>query len=487
MVFIPMGLKSKVKDPPFLVAVIVVITAYVSIFNFKNLDEFYKEYVHSQERQKYYYQLRSVYVNACDAFQKPQTCDMLIKFRNDDSIRNPYVANSDAKRYLHNAEDIDSRLYSDWHSEEVMMKRLVQKQKTQEVNELRILALNNKNVMSALHNKYDLFSKQNPTPLALLKAQFTHSDWFHLLGNLVFFLFFGACLEQAMGRTWVFGIYFVGGTLGLATQLMLSESHSVFILGASANIFACAGAFLRLYWKQPLQLLFSFFFVLNRTIRLPTWSFFLFFVIIQQISGLTSQEGGGVAYMAHIVGLAFGFAAAHVWSKKNNFVTTSHLIFPYEKTMIATADNLLVCKEKFNALIDVIFYAPSNSEAYQKFYLTYKSCSCEPHCLSSGSQQFFARQSSILIKDLFLEKNLGEVAEIYNLSIDMGCDPKVVIQELIAEDVMHLGNQLYKDQNIAALKNLFSAATQVFSNEQKIAFQQFLDSLLKEKGDEYAS
>lgn len=481
-----MGLKSKVKDPPFLVALIVVVTAYISILNYKNLDEFYKEYVHSEQRQKYFFQLRSLYVDACSAFQDAKTCDYLIKFKNDDSIRNPYVANSDAKRYLINAEDMDSGLYADWHSEEFMLKKLTEKQNVRELNELRIVAFNNKKMMTALHKKYELFSKNNATVGALVKAQFSHSDWLHLIGNLVFFLFFGACLEQAMGRIWLLGIYFIGGTLGLGAQLFLADSNSVFVLGASANIFACAGAFLRLYWKQPLQLLFSFFFVLNRAIQLPTWSFFLFFVVIQQFTGLTTDGNTGIAYVAHIVGMVFGFAAAHVWSKRTQFTASAHLIFPYEKTMLAAAEARGSCKEKFNALIDVIFYAPCNTEAYKKFHSVHEACSCETKCLSKGSQQFFARQSSLFIKECFLKKDAALATEIYVIAEKIGCDLKTVIAHMIVDDVMNLGEYLYQQQNIESLKALFQAALQVFSNQQKAAFQQFLDSLEKEKGVEIA-
>lgn len=487
MVFIPIGLHSKIKDPPYLVAIIVVITAFVSITHFKKLDRFSSDYVNSSESQNYFYQLRSVYVNACDVFQPTQTCDLLIKFKNDDVVRNAFLANDDAKRYLVNAQEIRDNLYSNWHSEEFMRERLREHNRLQELNELVLLSLTHKRNISALHKKYGLLSRHNLHILPVMKAQFTHSDWFHLLGNLVFFLFFGACIEQAMGRSWLLGVYFIGGTLGLISQLALGSSENVYVIGASANIFACAGAFLRLYWKQPLELLFSLFFVVNKTIHLPTWSFFLFFVVIQQISGLTDGGEGNVAYLAHIVGLAYGFSIAHYWAHKKQFVPSKYLIFPYEKEMLASVESRAQCKDKFNALVDLVFYAPNNIEAYEKFHKIHMACGCDPRCLSDGSRQFVGRQTAIVIKQLLLDKNLQTAAHLFSKSMDMGCDAALVLREMTVSDVMTLGNHFYHLKAHAVLDHLFSGAIKTFKDEHKRAFEQFADSIKRERGGENAS
>lgn len=487
MVFIPIGLQSKIKDPPYLVAIIVVLTAFVSITHFKKLDHFYTDYVNSEERQNYYYQLRSVYVNACDIFQPAQTCDLLIKFRNDDSIRNAHLANDDAKRYLINAQEIRDDLYSDWHSEKFMRSRLRVAGRIQELNELVLLSENNQRSMAVLHQKHGLLSKNNLGVMPLIKAQFMHSDWLHLLGNLVFFLFFGACIEQALGRRWLLGIYFVGGTLGLLSQIALGSSSTVYVLGASANIFACAGAFLRLYWKQPLQILFSLFFVVNKEVRLPTWSFFVFFVLIQQISGLTGGEEASVAYLAHLVGLALGFGMADLWVRKTKFKPTKYLIFPYEKEMLAGVESRGPCKEKFNALIDLIFYAPNNIEAYDKFHAIHTACACETKCISDGSRQFVSRQIAIVIKDLLLDKNIPMAAQMFSHGMDIGCDAQLMICQMTAGDVMTLGNHFYRLEAHPLLDALFNAAIKTFTEEQRQAFEQFVDSLKRERGGEHAS
>ncbi len=484
MVFIPFGLQSKVKDPPFLVAIIVVVTAFMSIAKFSKLDEYRTEYVHGEERQKYFFELRSLYVNACDAFQDEKTCDYLIKFKQDDVIRNPYVANKDAERYLINANTLDKNLYSDWHSSAAMLKRLTEKQKTEELNALRILAFNSQEQVIEYQKKYGLLSQGNLGPLTLIEAQFTHSDWFHLLGNLAFFLFFGACLEQAMGRWWLLRIYFLGGSLGLLAQVFAVSSSTLFIVGASANIFACAGAFLRLYWKQPLHVLFSFFFVMNKPIKLPTWSFFVFFVLIQQLTGLTSGEGTSVAYLAHMVGLAIGFGLAHLWMMQKKFVPSKYLIFPYESEMLARVEARSGCKDKLNTLVDLLFYAPNNIEAYRRFHKVAKSCSCETPCMSAGSQKFYGQQISNMVKELLLDKKIEASAQIYFMSQELECDTETVIQHLTADDIMLLGNCFYKQKKIAVLEKLFQAAVETFPQEHKQVFAQFLDSLTREKGEQ---
>jgi membrane associated rhomboid family serine protease len=481
MVFIPIGLQSKVKDPPFLVAIIAVITAFISIGAFHQLSEYQLSYVESVEQQKYFFQLRSLYVNTCDVFQDNKTCEYLIKFKNEDSIRSPYAANSDAKRYLVNAEQMDNRLFLDWHSAEAMTKRFTEKQKIEELNAIHLLTFDYQKRAAADHKKFGLLSKNNTTVYSVIKAQLTHADWFHLIGNLVFFMFFGACLEQAMGRTWVFGIYVMGGTLGLLAQVFLSSESPSYVLGASANIFACAGAFLRLYWKNSLQILFSFFFVMNKTIKLPTWSFFVFFVLMQQVSGITVEGDTGVAYLAHLVGLSVGFCVAHVWMMKKNFVPTKYLIFPYENEMLAGVESRSNCKEKLNSLVDLLFYAPSSVLGYKKFYAIVKKCSCEQKCVATGTQHFYTQQISVAIKELLLDKNCDQAIELYSHTHELGCDPKIAIQHLTVDDILIFGNYFYQNQRIDILKSLFTAAVHIFPKEQKYAFAEFLDSINREK------
>lgn len=470
-----------------MVAIIVVITAFVSITHFKILDQFHADYVNDKGRQNYYYQLRSVYVNSCEIFQPPQVCDMLAKFKNNDMVRNPYLANADAKRYLTSIAKLNGDIYSNWHSESFMRKRFTKHGRVQELNELVVLSMNNKSSLNEMHRNYGLLSRANFGIITTIKAQITHSDWFHLIGNLIFFLFFGACVEQAMGRRWLLGIYFVGGTLGLITQLALAGSSTVFVLGASANIFACAGAFLRLYWKQPLELFFSFFFVANRTIRLPTWSFFVFFVLIQQISGLTTGDETGIAYLAHLVGLGYGFGIAHYWSIENHFVPTNYMIFPYEKEMLARVTNSGPCKERYNLLIDLIFYAPNNLEAYEKFYSINKACTCETRCLSQGSRKFIGRQMATPLKQLLLDKEVAKAAQLFSKSVELECPGAEVLTYATASDVMTLANLFYKEKSYDLIDALFSAAILTFTADQRMAFEQFLDSLKREREGKHAS
>lgn len=110
-----------------------------------------------------------------------------------------------------------------------------------------------------------------PTALGLLVGPFWHNHLYHLLGDLVSFLFFGALLEMLAGRLY-FALACAAGlwlsnplTLALTSGPLHSlwpEGYANFLLevdyGSSNAIYAFVGA-LAVYVRRPLWLLLPFF------------------------------------------------------------------------------------------------------------------------------------------------------------------------------------------------------------------------------------
>ncbi|MCB9073394.1 MAG: rhomboid family intramembrane serine protease [Bdellovibrionaceae bacterium] len=485
MIFIPIGLQAKIKDPPFLVAGIIVVTVFLSILNFPILSKYEKDFYNHPQRQKYFFQLRSLYIKNCDIFQKEDMCAVLKEFQKNDSIRNPLVAHSDLLRYFQALSKQKTKDYQSivgvWQDESFVRKGLSVNDRVDALNELRIISVNDDVLIKELQVKAGVYSKKHPSVIALIKAQFIHSDWVHLIGNLIFFFFFGACLEQAVGRSWLMGIYMIGGTIGLYINQLFAPNESAIILGASANIFACAGAFLRLYWQQSLRLWFNFLFVVNKTIELPTWTFFIFFVIVQQVEGV-SRGAAGVAYIAHIVGFAVGAVMAHMWSQQKKFNPNKDIIFPYEKTMIEEITNThLGCARKIDLALDVMYYHPLNSVAYQKLFDVLTSCDCTKRCVLQEQTRFVEEQASYLLKEYLKEKCTEEAGSFYLELNNFKTTSLLLLKELTSEDIIRLGNNLYTRGYKNEVKELFRMVAEESNAEIKIVFDQFLDSLEREE------
>ena len=82
------------------------------------------------------------------------------------------------------------------------------------------------------------------------------------------------------------------------------------LVGASGAISAVLGAFLYLFPRARVTSLLPFLFFLP--LRFPAWVTLPFWAALQWAAAGQQAKGPGVAYLAHVVGFAVGFACAWV-------------------------------------------------------------------------------------------------------------------------------------------------------------------------------
>jgi membrane associated rhomboid family serine protease len=180
----------------------------------------------------------------------------------------------------------------------------------------------------ALNDQTGFVSANSISLSSLVISQFAHGGWVHLLSNLLFLLCFAASVEMRIGRSLLFGLFFVGGAVGLSAQALLSSEPNQAVIGASAGVSAVGGAFFYLFRRASLKL-WLFLWVDNRVTTAPVaWAFPIFFVS-QDIIGLLAGTSSGVAHLAHLGGLVTGalLAAAIDWFKpvRENFLYHSEM------------------------------------------------------------------------------------------------------------------------------------------------------------------
>lgn len=144
--------------------------------------------------------------------------------------------------------------------------------------------------------------------LTLLTAMFLHASWMHIIGNMVFFWAFGPAIEDAMGHIRFLFFYLIGGVLAMLAQVAAAPASRIPCLGASGAIAAVMGAFIVTYPRDRIRTaLFFFFFI--RVTYIPAVLLIGVWILIQFFSAgavAGNLQIGGVAYLAHIGGFAFG-------------------------------------------------------------------------------------------------------------------------------------------------------------------------------------
>jgi membrane associated rhomboid family serine protease len=145
---------------------------------------------------------------------------------------------------------------------------------------------------------------------------FLHLGWMHILGNLFFFYLVGPLLEDIWGRPFFAGFYLLSGLIAGAAQAALNPSSQIYVVGASGAIAGCMGAFTWRFARRRIKLAYFFWFLIWKrgTYEIAAWLAGLLWFGQQLLYFLLVGRGGGggVAFMAHLGGFAFGLGVAVV-------------------------------------------------------------------------------------------------------------------------------------------------------------------------------
>jgi len=151
----------------------------------------------------------------------------------------------------------------------------------------------------------------------ILTAMFMHGSWLHIIGNMVFLWAFGPEMEDVMGPLRYAAFYLLGGIVSMLAQVAADPAATLPCLGASGAIAAVMGAFVITYPRDRIRVLlfFGFFY---RITRIPAALLIGLWLLVQVFNAgaIADVQSGGVAYMAHIGGIAFGALTGHLFTDR---------------------------------------------------------------------------------------------------------------------------------------------------------------------------
>ena len=146
----------------------------------------------------------------------------------------------------------------------------------------------------------------------LFSSMFMHAGLMHLCGNMLYLWIFGDNIEDHLGKIKYLMLYLLSGIAATFSQYVFFPDSSVPNLGASGAIAGVLGAYILFFPGQKIKVLVGQSIVVMQSILVIG-----FWIIMQLLSGAGSlystQDDGGVAYMAHIGGFAAGLAVAFIF------------------------------------------------------------------------------------------------------------------------------------------------------------------------------
>jgi membrane associated rhomboid family serine protease len=147
--------------------------------------------------------------------------------------------------------------------------------------------------------------------LTPLLSMFLHGGWGHLLGNMLFFWVFGNNIEDSMGPGRFLIFYLLCGLVAAGAHVLVEPASPVPTVGASGAISGVMGAYLVLYPRVRVNMLFIFI-IFFKVIAIPAWVVLLWWFALQVLTGLPQlmpmrpEVSGGVAVWAHVGGFVAG-------------------------------------------------------------------------------------------------------------------------------------------------------------------------------------
>ena len=144
----------------------------------------------------------------------------------------------------------------------------------------------------------------------VLTAMFVHGGLAHLGGNMLFLWIFGDNVEDRLGHGRFLLFYVLCGFTAAIAQTALNADSVVPMVGASGAIAGVMGAYLVLYPRSRVLMLFPFPVFL---FELPAVVFLVIWFLVQFLNGINQLPvfeknaiSGGVAFWAHVMGFVAG-------------------------------------------------------------------------------------------------------------------------------------------------------------------------------------
>ena len=156
-----------------------------------------------------------------------------------------------------------------------------------------------------------VIDNQSINVLTPVLSMFLHGGWMHIIGNALFLWVFGNNIEDVVGRRRFLAFYLICGLAAAAAHVLVDPRSPVPTVGASGAVSGVMGAYLVLFPKVRVRMLFWFIIIL-KVIPLPAWLVLLYWFGLQLLSGIPEllspnpEMAGGVAVWAHVGGFLAG-------------------------------------------------------------------------------------------------------------------------------------------------------------------------------------
>lgn len=141
-----------------------------------------------------------------------------------------------------------------------------------------------------------------PPSVSVLTSMFLHGGFMHLAGNMLYLWIFGDNIEDNMGHVRYVVFYLLCGIAAVLAQAVPDPSSPVPMIGASGAISGVLGAYALLHPHAKVLVAIP-----GLIVGLPAMVVLGLWFVLQFLGSLVpTDQGGGIAFRAHIGGFVAG-------------------------------------------------------------------------------------------------------------------------------------------------------------------------------------
>lgn len=186
-------------------------------------------------------------------------------------------------------------------------------------------------ITELIQKHYDKFSQEAPdsldarlvydpaslNPVKIFTSALAHADWWHVIGNLIFFVAFASILEILIGSSIKYIL--ILSMIAIATHLTYSittfiNGTPVPTLGLSGVVMGMIGLSAYLMPHAKIRT-FVWFFLYVRNLYIPAWILAAWYIGWDSYDLIANSDNGGVNLIAHVSGGITGYLIGWRWLK----------------------------------------------------------------------------------------------------------------------------------------------------------------------------
>ncbi len=156
-----------------------------------------------------------------------------------------------------------------------------------------------------------------PAGATVVTSLFLHGGFLHVAGNMLYLWIFGNNIEDAMGPIRFILFYALCGVLAALSHAFTDLSSTIPMIGASGAVSGVLGAYLLLFPRARVITVVPIGFLI-RTFEIPAMFVLGFWFLLQFLNALvTSGQGGGIAWYAHLGGFVAGMMLIGIFKRRD--------------------------------------------------------------------------------------------------------------------------------------------------------------------------